>query len=508
MAECWDTVVIGAGMGGLAAALRLANGGWSVSVVESNSHPGGTAFVYFRKGFSFPMGPLGISSPLIIREILDKLCVEPPELKRVHYRLRAFDLDIPVSLAFTDMKKELKKLFPADAEAVESFFTEVRNLDLSSNAHHDKASRQAMEKAANTPAQEFLGRRVSDYRLRRILGSMGAREPYSNMLLIGAMWLLLCEQGIWYPQGGVHDLAQRLSDMISQNKSCEVRLGAAVDEILVEKGRVQGVRLASGEKITAGSVVSNADFKRTFLELIRPEYIPPEFLSQVESARQTESVFQVCLGVHADSVDLGAFKHGTRIIYQRHPRAGEGTDRRLAGIDADELAAQELEISLWSDDGPDLAPAGKAVIVIRTEADYNHFSRFRTGPLQRTAEYGDYKMKLGRALVSEASSVVPGLSESIEVMDVATPLTFSDRGGRSEGAVAGWSWDFEDNRDYEARALLDTPVAGLYMAGYQAFSSLFAGGVPTALKSGTGAAEKVIAGAGPDAFINLPGTRG
>jgi len=65
-------------------------------------------------------------------------------------------------------------------------------------------------------------------------------------------------------------------------------------------------------------------------------------------------------------------------------------------------------------------------------------------------------------------------------MDVATPLTFEEQGGRSGGAVAGWSWNYEDCPDYRARELVRTPIQGLYMAGYQAFSTLFMGGVPTA----------------------------
>jgi phytoene dehydrogenase-like protein len=102
---------------------------------------------------------------------------------------------------------------------------------------------------------------------------------------------------------------------------------------------------------------------------------------------------------------------------------------------------------------------------------------------------------------------VPGLAEAIAVMDVATPLTFEERGGRSGGAVAGWSWDFEDSRDARPRELIRTPVRGLYMAGYQAFSFLGLGGVPTALLSGKLAAEAAIRGDGPVAEVTIPGAR-
>jgi phytoene dehydrogenase-like protein len=92
-------------------------------------------------------------------------------------------------------------------------------------------------------------------------------------------------------------------------------------------------------------------------------------------------------------------------------------------------------------------------------------------------------------------------------MDVATPLTFEERGGRSEGAVAGWSWDYEDNPGYQPMELVRTPIQGLYMAGYQAYSALFMGGVPMALASGHSAAEAVLQGAAPVDEVNLPGAQ-
>ena len=89
-------------------------------------------------------------------------------------------------------------------------------------------------------------------------------------------------------------------------------------------------------------------------------------------------------------------------------------------------------------------------------------------------------------------------------MDIATPLTLEEQGGRSGGAVAGWSWDYEDCQDYLPLELVRTPIQGLYMVGYQAFSTLFMGGVPTAMESGKRAAQAVLKGAGPVEKITIP----
>ena len=117
----------------------------------------------------------------------------------------------------------------------------------------------------------------------------------------------------------------------------------------------------------------------------------------------------------------------------------------------------------------------------------------------------EYKTRLAGALVQEVSSLVPGLRDAVRTMDVATPLTFEERGGRSEGAVAGWSWDYSEGSDGGIVELVRTPIAGLYMAGYQAFSMLSLGGVPSAALSGIKAAEYLLEGAGPVSKVDIPG---
>ena len=98
MPESWDTIVIGAGVGGLSAAAHLVKAGQRVLILEKSPHAGGTANVYTRKGFTFPMGPLGFSSPEVVRKALSDLKQdEDLDFSRVHYRLKAFDLGVCLS---------------------------------------------------------------------------------------------------------------------------------------------------------------------------------------------------------------------------------------------------------------------------------------------------------------------------------------------------------------------------------------------------------------------------
>ncbi len=502
MAEKFNALVIGAGLGGLCAAARLRREGLKVLVLERAPHHGGTSHVFHRRGYDFPMGPLGFSSPALVKRRLEELGARSDlEFSRVDYRVRAFGLDLPLSLPFESMKKEYGAAFPLEAEAVSRFFDDMASIAAAMKNPEKADAIGLATRAASTSAFDYVEELFEDARLKMTLGGMGADEPYSSQALLAAMFHLMCEVGVWFPQGGVRTIGDRLAEVVSSREGDgkgEIRLGSEVIEVLIEDGVARGVALADGTKIDADFVVSNADYKSTFLKLVFPEFVPEEFFMEVFNSRQTSSNLQVSLGLDPAKADLGAFKRAQRIVYRRGgmPPFAE-PDWRSLEINPRDLAGQSMEIALWSAHDASVAPEGKAAVVIRVEADYPHFTRYRPGRGKRVDSYLEYKTRLGKALVEEAENLIPGLGAAVEFMDVATPLTFEERGGRSGGAVAGWSWNFEDNKDFQAREMIRTPLHRLYMAGYQAYSSLFMGGVPMAMESGIKAAELAMDGSGP-----------
>jgi phytoene dehydrogenase-like protein len=524
MNESWDVIIVGAGIGGLTAASLLAKENLRVLVLDKNPHIGGTAYVYRRKDFFFPMGPLGFGSSRLVGKILEDIGQGGDfRLRPVKYLIRAFDLEVPISLPFAELIDDLSKTFPGRRKNFERFFLDMEKISAALQSPDLNKNSDLLEWASATPASKYLEELEEDWRLRRILGSIGTSEPYAALTLLAAMWNLISKEGISYPEGGMRSLCERLANAFTEREegirgeaddhkpvgSGEIRINTEVAGIRVDRGKIAGVALKDGSRIDAAAVVSNADFKTTFLGLLSPKEIPEELFDAISNAKQTMSNIQVCLGLDKERIDVGAFKEFRRLIYRGGGNVlpGAPPDWKEARIDPESIARQELEISLLSADDPALAPGGGAVIVIRTEADFGHFARFRPAPRRRSPDYRDYKELLGSGLIGEAEKIIPGLSGAILVKDIATPLTYAERGGRSDGAVAGWSWDYEDSRDYVPRELVLTPIGGLYMAGYQAFSSLFMGGVPTAMESGVRAAKAVLKGSDPVSKILIPGNR-
>ncbi len=483
----YDAVVIGAGTGGLTCASLLARRGLSLLVLDRNTSIGGTARSFSRGGFSFPCGPLGFSSPQIF-PLATSTPFRRTEFTRVHYRVKAFGLSTLISMPLEELSGRLAGRFPDESHGIEEFFADAAAAarELSSAALRHKPELGGLERLS---AQSYVEARIVDPALRRLVGSMGTRRPASGFPVLANDWDLMSKRGIWYPDRGLSALARGTADAAGTGR-VELRMPTEVSKILIEGGRAAGVSLADGSVVESGTVVCNADYKTTFLKLVGAGDQPPEWRRAVDSAPLSPSALQVSLGIDEAGVDLTAFGGATRLIYRRGetPGGAGGPDWDAKELDPDSLAGEELEVSLWSGDDPGLAPPGKAVVVIRVPAEHRHFERFRPSAGKRARGYVAYKERLARALVSECSSVLPGLERSIEVMDVATPLTFEERAGRWAGTVAGWSRHFDEEFDYSVRPLVLTPLEGLYMAGLQAFSWLYYGGVPTALLTGAMAA--------------------
>jgi phytoene dehydrogenase-like protein len=502
-----DVIIIGAGIGGLSCAAFLANSGRRVLVLEKSPHLGGTSYVFWRRGFGFPMGPLSFSFPERVRGWLDDAGVKAPlDFRRNHFALAASGWDIVFSLPLSGLKDDLCRRFPEEGAGIGGFFAELEeSVSLSKNIetwHPDyrlgsgppseaAASGGRPERLARarelalTPCLDRLRRHLRSEPLIRLLGSQGMSEPEMSMLGLGFMWNVMSDAGIWFPACGINGLNDILAARVAAEGG-EVRLSAPVEKILVRRGRAAGVRTEDGAEHEAGWVVSNADAKTTLLGLVEPGTLPEDFRRAVAVTPYTGSELRVYLGVDPRRVDLGKMR-ATRVGFRAlEPSAGQDP----AG--PEDFSIREIDVCLWSDNAPALVPAGKASIILAAGFSYDHFARFRTGPRTRTGDYAEYKKRLTEKLIEAAGSLLPGLGSAVEVREAATPLTYEDWGHRHRGAIAGWTWSADYEKALGKKLLVETPIPHLLLAGMFAAADLFLGGVPTSMHTARLAADRIL----------------
>lgn len=194
-----DAVVIGAGIGGLTCAAKLAKSGLRVLVLEKNPHIGGTSYIFRRGGYSFPMGPLSIGFPGRVKAFLNELGIQAGvKFKRNHFQLMTPDLDIVYSRPISILKDDLKQVYPEESAAIDSIMAEIENIiRLTKNmdrwhpdflaglkkkkavenlSFSDKKKMAAIKKAAGLSSREILDRSIDNIHLRNLIGSQGTYQ--------------------------------------------------------------------------------------------------------------------------------------------------------------------------------------------------------------------------------------------------------------------------------------------------------------------------------------------
>lgn len=501
----YDVIVIGAGFGGLSCALKLAKHGKKVLVLEKNPHAGGTSHIFRRSGYAFPMGPLGFSYPQKVKSFFESVGIAAEiTFQRNHYQLVTPFFDILYSNPFDKFKKDLKLLFPEE-EKFDSFFAEFKNIidlvrDISSwhpdylldgrkngglkTSDPDMQSRmRRIEQYARTPCKKMLDGYFKNPTLINLLGSQGTHAPTMSVSNLALMWNIMSEEGIWFPSCGVHGL---IDMMVEAFDACggEIKTSQPAKKILVSDGKAQGVLCCNDEVYSSHWVVSSTDYKKTFIELIEKNPLTEQLLEILRYIPYTQSELCVYLGINPDKVNLEAMK-ATHLFY----RLIYDMNKRPLLEDFDN---REMEICRWSDNVPDLIPSGKAALILRIGFPYDYFSNFWIGEKQRREDYKSYKERLALSLVKTAENILPGLRSAIEVMDVATPLTYQDWGQRHLGSLAGWTWSVKNEGFLSKKILVETPIPNVFMAGIYAALELFLGGVPTAIYTGSLAADLIL----------------
>ena len=281
-------VVIGAGLGGLAAAMRLGAKGYRVTVIDRLKTLGGRGSSILQNGHRFDLGPTIVTVPQLFRELWSACGRDfdtDVDLRALDtfYEIRWPDgSSFKASQDTETMRRQVRRLSPRDAQGYEQF---LRDSEARYQFGFEGLGRQSMHRfsdlirtlprfialRADRSVHAHVARRFRDPRLRMAFSFhplfIGG-DPFN----VTSMYILVSHLekrfGVHYAMGGVAAIADAMGKVIEGQHGL-IQLGTEVDQILVRSGRAAGVRLSNGQMVGADIVVSNADSGHTYSHLLR-----------------------------------------------------------------------------------------------------------------------------------------------------------------------------------------------------------------------------------------------
>ncbi len=463
-------IVIGAGLGGLAAAMRLGAKGYAVTVLDRLDRPGGRGSSFTQDGHRFDLGPTIITVPQVYEQLwaacgrdfhkdVDLRPMDP------FYEVRWPDGSTFTARQDTDaMLAEVARLSPGDVKGYQKFLKDSeRRYVLGFEGMVAKPMHRLWETIKVLPQfamlradQSILGlakRRVKDARLRMALSFhplfIGG-DPRHVTSMYALVAYLEKEFGVHYAMGGVQAIADAMVKVI-RSQGGQVRHGVEVDEILVECDAAQGVRLTDGEVIQAPLVVSNADAGHTYQRLLRRKPRKRWTDRKLTSRRWSMGLFVWYFGTKGTAQMWPDVGHHTITNAPRYE--GLLKDIFIKGKLADDMS---LYIHRPSVTDPSVAPAGDDTFYVLSPVPHLGFD----DAVDWESETETYKAKVQ----AEVEKYLPGFAPHISTEMTLTPADFRDRylspngsGFSIEPRILQSAWFRPHNISEEAK--------GLYLVG-------------------------------------------
>lgn len=309
--------VIGAGVAGLTAAVRLQYLGYQVTLFEKGGIPGGKMNQIQQAGFTFDVGPTIVMMPEVYREIFT-FCQKDPAaylpMQRVDPMLT---LNFPQGevLAFSndlvELTKELEKISPEDAQGYMAFLADIYRRYLIAKKHfitksfrhpwdfyNPQSLLAGLQLRTFSNAYSAIKKFVKDERLRNSLAFQTLYigvSPYQGPSLYTLIPMIELFYGVHYLQGGMYTLARSLATLFAElgGRSC---YDTAIEEIVIEQRAATGVKIL-GQAQTFDKVVCAADFPYAMKSLVKEQNRGKYTNQKIERWEYSCSCFVLYLGL-------------------------------------------------------------------------------------------------------------------------------------------------------------------------------------------------------------------
>ncbi|MEK9500357.1 phytoene desaturase [Gaopeijia maritima] len=327
-------VIVGAGFGGLALAIRLQAAGMQVTVLEKRERIGGRAYQLKDRGYTFDMGPSLITAPGIIdavfqaagRRLVDYVDLVPLD---PFYRIHFHDgTHIDYVSDAERMKEQMARFNPGDAARYDDFMAAIEPIygavieDRLGSKPFDSWGKmlgflpRVAKLGAWRPVHNFVARYFEDFRHRFVYSFhplFVGGNPFSAPSVYLMIPMLEKLGGVWFSRGGMYSVVEAMGRVFEEIGG-EIRTDHEVERIEVTDGRATAVR-AAGTTFPADVVVSNADVGHTYGALVEPEKRRHWTDRRIDRTHYTMSCFLLYVGTRRTWPEVA---HHTLILSERY----------------------------------------------------------------------------------------------------------------------------------------------------------------------------------------------
>jgi phytoene desaturase len=316
-------IVIGAGFGGLALAIRLQSAGVDTVLIEGRDKPGGRGYYWERDGFTFDAGPTVITAPDTLRELWKLSGRDIGEDVKLVPVSPFYRLSWPDGTVFdytnddVKLRGELARLAPDDIEGYRRFLGysagvyedgyvklgQVAFLDFMSMV---KAAPALVRNQAWRSVYSIVSSYVKNEKLREALSFhtlLIGGNPMKSSAIYALIHKLERDGGVWWAMGGTNRLIAGMVALFERLGGV-VKLGDPVTAIDTLGDRVTGVRTKSGATYEADAVASNADIVHSYRDLLKGSRSAQRTAARVERKRFSPSLFVLHLGLKGSFPDI------------------------------------------------------------------------------------------------------------------------------------------------------------------------------------------------------------
>lgn len=421
-------IVIGAGFGGLAAALRLRAAGLSVDVFDNQHGPGGRAGVYRQQGYTFDAGPTVITAPFLLDELFALFGKQRADYVTLRalmpwYRIRFAD---GRSFDYGGTREELidavRRFSPQDVEGYTRLLRKVEEIyrigfeQLGSKPFDDLASMlrilpQMARLRSDRSVYAFVSHYLKDEALRRVFSFqplLVGGNPFHTTSIYSLIQHLERKDGVHFAMGGTTALVGALV-RLAEEEGVRFHFNQRVSEVLIEDGRATGIQLQDGTQQQAGCIVANADAPALYRQLVPQRWRRKWTDRRIERKQYSMGLFVLYLGVRRQYSDLA---HHTILLGKRYKEL-------LQEIFAGDALSDDLSLYLHAPTrtDPSLAPAGCDSMYVLAPVP-----NLRAG-----IDWAKHAPHLEASILDVLEATVcPGLRDAIQVKFHVTPEHFRD----------------------------------------------------------------------------------